>query len=226
MSKRPANDNPVSRFWQVNRWLLSLTLSLLSLWGVMGMLHPASPEHSSQVSTTMGLVRLPQVGHSERESAASERKKKNGAERTTEKTLTQRNGEGPAATDRQQGANGAPEPDTARQAEAPRSTATAGATTLPVVTEKELDRGFRQIRQVYPRYPPRAFSRKQGGEVRVELEINARGEVSQVRILKETGQWGFGEAVSMAFLDARFTPPTMQGRPVRVLWRKTLRFAP
>ena len=64
------------------------------------------------------------------------------------------------------------------------------------------------------------------GEVRLQLEIGADGRVRRVQVISESGDWGFGAAARAAYAQAAFTAPTVEGRPVRVLWRKTLRFRP
>ena len=95
-----------------------------------------------------------------------------------------------------------------------------------MVSETGLDAGFRLVEPVRPGYPPLARRLGKSGEVRLELEIDPGGRVTRVSILEETGGWGFGAAVQDAYRAARFTTPTQGGRPVRVVWRKTLRFRP
>ena len=95
-----------------------------------------------------------------------------------------------------------------------------------IVTPRQLDAGFRQLKGTSPRYPTGARRAGVPGEVRMELEINPAGQVERVEIMGETGGWGFGDAVRRAYLAARFSPPTMAGEPVRVRWRQTLRFTP
>ena len=95
-----------------------------------------------------------------------------------------------------------------------------------VVTPVQLDPGFRQVAGRSPRYPMGARRAGVVGEVQMELEIAPNGLVDRVEIVQETSGWGFGEAVRLAYLAARFSPPTMAGKPVRVRWRRTLRFSP
>jgi TonB family protein len=58
------------------------------------------------------------------------------------------------------------------------------------------------------------------------VEIEATGSVARVTVLDETGRWGFGAAAQRAYAAARFTPPRIAGRPVRVVLRKTIEFEP
>ena len=95
-----------------------------------------------------------------------------------------------------------------------------------MVSEGGLDPGFRLVEPVRPGYPALARRLGKSGEVRLELEIDPAGRVTRVSILAETEAWGFGATVRDAYRAARFTAPTRGGRPVRVVWRKTLRFRP
>jgi TonB family protein len=101
--------------------------------------------------------------------------------------------------------------------------AEAGA---PQVAPYQLDEGFGLIRAVSPEYPQRAKRLGKGGEVRVELAIAVDGNVERIRVLRESGGWGFGRSVRQAYRQARFSRPTVRGRPVRVLWRQTVIFRP
>lgn len=94
------------------------------------------------------------------------------------------------------------------------------------VAPTELDSGFALLQGGQARYPARARRLGRSGEARLEVEIDSDGTVRSVRVLKETGQWGFGQAARAAYEGARFSPPRAGGRPVRVVWRKTLRFTP
>ena len=64
------------------------------------------------------------------------------------------------------------------------------------------------------------------GTVVVEIEVGTDGQVARIAVLQESKGWEFGKAARDAFATARFTPPTVNGRPVRVLWRKTLHVRP
>lgn len=90
----------------------------------------------------------------------------------------------------------------------------------------QLDAGFALRRPVRPGYPPLAKRLGKRGRVRLELGIDTEGRVYRVNVRQETGGWGFGAAAAAAYRQARFTRPTVRGRPVRVLWRKTIIFRP
>ena len=96
----------------------------------------------------------------------------------------------------------------------------------PLVGSAELDAGFRLVRVPTPLYPRRALRLRRPGEVRLEVEVGPGGKVLQVAVLEETGQWGFGTAAREAYREARFSPPTLRGQPVRVRWQRTLLFRP
>lgn len=94
------------------------------------------------------------------------------------------------------------------------------------VDAEALDAGFRLLSRGPLTYPSRARRLSRGGEARVEVAVDPAGRVSGVTVLHETRGWGFGDAAREAYAQARFTPPTVGGRPVHVRWRKTLRFKP
>jgi TonB family protein len=96
----------------------------------------------------------------------------------------------------------------------------------PQVEAEALDPGFGLLTPVVPRYPEAARRLGRSGQARIEVEVDRGGRVLAVRILAESGRWGFGEAARRAYLDARFSPPRRAGRPVEVRWRKTLLFRP
>ncbi len=94
------------------------------------------------------------------------------------------------------------------------------------VGPESLDAGFGLASAVHPAYPAAALAQGRGGRARIEVEIEPSGSVARVRILDETGRWGFGAAAQRAYASARFTPPRLAGRPVRVVLRKTIEFEP
>ena len=77
-----------------------------------------------------------------------------------------------------------------------------------------------------PLYPDRARRLGRGGSVVLEILVGPDGKVMRVVVVRESSGWGFGAAAREAYAKAVFTPPRANGRPVRVLWRKTLRFRP
>jgi TonB family protein len=97
---------------------------------------------------------------------------------------------------------------------------------LPAVAAESLDPGFALVSDVRLDYPESARRARKAGHVRLELEVGPDGRVLAVRVLEATPGWGFEAAATGAYGQARFSPPRWQGRPVRVLWRKTLLFQP
>ena len=95
-----------------------------------------------------------------------------------------------------------------------------------LVSPRQLDVGFRLVSGGNPHYPERARRASVAGEVYLELEIDPTGQVERLSISGKPTGWGFDEAVREAYIAARFTPPTVEGLPVRVRWLKKLRFSP
>jgi len=127
----------------------------------------------------------------------------------------------------------APTPDTgpASSADAAAPAAESAPRAAPaapplVVDAARLDAGFRLLRPVEVAYPELARRLRRGGTVELEVEVTPDGRVARVAVLAESGSWGFGRAARTAYREARFTPPTVAGRPVRVLWHQQLRFEP
>ena len=96
----------------------------------------------------------------------------------------------------------------------------------PLVGSASLDAGFGPLQPIRPAYPRRAQRLSRAATVRVEVEVDPRGNVRQVRLLGPEDAWGFAGATRDAMAAARFSPPTVNGQPVRVLWRKTVHFRP
>lgn len=119
-----------------------------------------------------------------------------------------------------------PVEETAPPVAARNSPATEGGGSAKAVAQAELDEGFGLLAPVLPSYPPQARRLGRDGKVKLELAVDPQGRVRRITILEETAGWGFGAAAQAAYGRARFSPPTLQGRPVWVLWRKTLLFAP
>jgi TonB family protein len=90
----------------------------------------------------------------------------------------------------------------------------------------QLDAGFGLLQPVLSAYPALAKRKGRAGRVRLELGIAPDGRVYRINVVDETPGWGFGPSAESAYRNARFTRPTVGGRPVRVLWRKTVIFRP
>lgn len=82
---------------------------------------------------------------------------------------------------------------------------------------RELDTPPRALRDIRPDYPPEADRLRQSGKVRLQLKLEADGQVSDVEVLGADPPGMFDESARMAFRAARFAPPLKGGRPVRAL---------
>lgn len=111
-------------------------------------------------------------------------------------------------------------------AEAGAGGAGAGKSGPPLAEVQRLDAGFSLVAPVAPAYPPAARRARRPGTVHLELEVAPDGTVSALQVDAQPAGWGFAEAARTAYARARFTPPTVDGQPVRVRWRRTLHFRP
>ena len=94
-----------------------------------------------------------------------------------------------------------------------------------LVRINQLDDGFHLLEEVRPYYPPWARWRNESGWVELELFVDIEGRVRRLRLLNESNAL-FGEAAVVAWNRARFTPPTVKGKPVKVRWRQMIYFKP
>jgi protein TonB len=78
------------------------------------------------------------------------------------------------------------------------------------------------LSEVKPIYPPKAREARQEGSVVVDALIDAKGLVRQVQVVE--GADVFREAALTALRQFRFKPALVEGRPVAVRIRYTLRF--
>ena len=103
----------------------------------------------------------------------------------------------------------------------------AGSSGFSPRRPETLDAGFGILGELpRPLYPERARRLGRGGSVVLDILVGPEGNVMRVVVVSESLGWGFGAAAREAYAKAVFTPPRANGRPVRVLWRKTLRFRP
>ncbi len=70
------------------------------------------------------------------------------------------------------------------------------------------------IRKVYPRYPPLAKRARVSGTVRLDLTIDERGEVIQVRVIE--GHPLLTKSAKDAVSQWKFSPTILNGLPVQV----------
>ncbi|MCK5154076.1 MAG: TonB family protein [Spirochaetales bacterium] len=72
-------------------------------------------------------------------------------------------------------------------------------------------------------YPSQARRMKVEGTVILEADIDSEGKLIQLRIIKAAG-FGFEEAAAEMLKESSFTPAVMDGRPVGVRMRFTIKF--
>lgn len=72
-------------------------------------------------------------------------------------------------------------------------------------------------------YPSQAKRMKVEGTVILEADINSEGKLIQLRVIKAAG-FGFEEAAEAMLKESSFTPAIMDGRPVGVRMRFTIKF--
>ena len=71
------------------------------------------------------------------------------------------------------------------------------------------------VYQIAPVYPPAAYAERLAGDVGLAIDIDAAGQVTQVRVTQAAGH-GFDEAALAAARQFRFTPAEVDGRPAAV----------
>lgn len=74
-----------------------------------------------------------------------------------------------------------------------------------------------------PAYPEDAKARGVSGEVTLELDVSAEGEVVAARVTKPAGE-GFDEAALAAARALRFSPAEIDGKPAAVTLEYRFRF--
>jgi len=72
-------------------------------------------------------------------------------------------------------------------------------------------------------YPSQAKRQKVEGTVILEADIDSKGNIVQVRTIKAAG-FGFEEAATTMLNSSTFSPAIMDGRPVGVRMRFTIKF--
>lgn len=93
-----------------------------------------------------------------------------------------------------------------------------------VMTEDAVDAQPRPVRRSAAPYPPRARAQGITGQVTLNLLIDERGAVQQVKVLEASPPGTFEEAAREAVRSWTFEPATYQGEPVKVWARQTVRF--
>ena len=88
----------------------------------------------------------------------------------------------------------------------------------------ELDSPLTPVYAPQPMFPFRA--RKMGieGAVTVQFDINEKGEVVNMAILDSQPKGIFDQEILRCLPTWKFNPPTVEGRPVRTKWKRTIEF--
>ncbi len=73
------------------------------------------------------------------------------------------------------------------------------------------------------KYPSQAKRQKVEGTVILEADIDSKGNIVQIRTIKAAG-FGFEEAATTMLNNSTFSPAIMDGRPVGVRMRFTIKF--
>lgn len=99
-------------------------------------------------------------------------------------------------------------------APAPVATITSSVD-LTFYTARDLDVQPRALREIVPDYPSDADRRRLSGKVRLQLELEADGRVSDIGIVSASPPGIFDDSAIKAFREARFAPAQKNGQPVR-----------
>ena len=88
----------------------------------------------------------------------------------------------------------------------------------------ELDSPLTPVYAVPPMYPFRA--RKMGieGYVTVQFSVNEKGEISDLKVVDAKPKGIFEQEVFRCVGSWKYNPPTVNGRPVRTKWERTIEF--
>lgn len=77
-----------------------------------------------------------------------------------------------------------------------------------------------------PKYPPSALRAGEGGTVLLNVQVDARGEPSQITIAQRSGNRDLDRAALKAASDWRFSPAMRDGKAVAQLVRVPVEFSP
>lgn len=107
------------------------------------------------------------------------------------------------------------QPASAAAGETTADAALTSAVDLTYYSARDLDVQPRALREIVPNYPADADRRRVSGKVRLLLELQADGRISDVDVVSATPPGVFEASALEAFSDARFAPAQKNGRPVR-----------
>jgi TonB family protein len=112
-----------------------------------------------------------------------------------------------------------PQPQTSALApppvtQAPVSTIREG----DVVDVTELDKVPEPLSKIHPYFPPLAAQQHAEATIILSALISENGDVTDVKVLRGDGRFGFNDAAVRAIRAVRFTPPIKDGKRVKT-WR-------
>jgi len=81
----------------------------------------------------------------------------------------------------------------------------------------------RMIHSEAPVFPPLMRAQGKEGKVKLELLIDAKGNIRKITVLKSAGE-AFDQAAIKAISNSSFSPGNIDGKPVAVLLRMPVRF--
>ena len=108
-----------------------------------------------------------------------------------------------------------PQPAVASASAAAPDALITSAVDLTYYTARDLDVQPRALREIVPDYPPDADRSRLSGRVRLQLELEADGRISDVDVVSASPPGVFEASAVRAFREARFAPAQKNGRPVR-----------
>lgn len=89
------------------------------------------------------------------------------------------------------------------------------AVDLTYYSARDLDVQPRALREIVPDYPADADRRRLSGKVRLQLQLEADGRISDLDVVSGSPPGVFEASATRAFREARFAPAQKNGRPVR-----------
>jgi protein TonB len=108
-----------------------------------------------------------------------------------------------------------PSPAPASGAAPAPDAAITSAVDLTYYNARDLDVQPRALREIVPDYPADADRRRLSGKVRLQLELEVDGRISDLDVVSGSPPGVFEASAIRAFREARFAPAQKNGRPVR-----------
>lgn len=106
-------------------------------------------------------------------------------------------------------------PAETQPAAVPPAVAITSAVDLTYYSVRDLDQPPRALREIVPDYPAAADRQRLSGTVRLRLELEADGRISNIDVVSAVPPGVFDESAVKALRETRFAPAQRNGRPVR-----------